>query len=132
MPTAETLLIRPISPDHKQQFVEAFERLSDRSRYRRFLSTRRRLSTSDVRYLTEVDHHDHEALVAVDRESGTGVGVARYIRLKTDPCVAELAVTVVDDWQGQGVGGRLTEELADRARAEGITSFTALVLADNE
>jgi GNAT superfamily N-acetyltransferase len=131
MPTAETLLIRPISPDDKQQFVEAFERLSDRSRYRRFLSTRRRLSTSDVRYLTEVDHHDHEALVAVDPESGTGVGVARYVRLKTDPCVAEVAVAVVDEWQGQGVGGRLTAELADRARTEGITSFTALVLADN-
>ena len=77
MPTAETLLIRPISPDHKQQFVETFERLSDRSRYRRFLSARRRLSTADVRYLTQVDHHDHEAFVAIDPESGTGVGVAR-------------------------------------------------------
>lgn len=132
MPTAETLLIRPISPDDRQQFVDAFERLSDRSHYQRFLTPRRHLSASQVRYLTEIDHHDHEALVAVDRQSGTGVGVARYIRLKTDPCVAELAVTVVGDWQGQGVGGRLTEELADRARAEGITSFTALVLADNE
>jgi GNAT superfamily N-acetyltransferase len=132
MPTAETLLIRPISPDDKHQFVEAFERLSERSRYRRFLSARRRLSSSDVRYLTEVDHHDHEALVAVDPESGNGVGVARYVRLKTDARVAEVAVAVVDDWQGQGVGGRLAAEIADRARAEGITSFTALVRADNQ
>jgi hypothetical protein len=101
MPTAETLLIRPISPDDKQQFIEAFERLSDRSRYRRFLSARRRLSTADVRYLTQVDHHDHEALVAIDPESGTGVGVARYVRLTTNPHVAELAVAVVDDCRGK-------------------------------
>ena len=46
--------------------------------------------------------------------------------------VAEVAVAVVDDWQGMGVGGRLTAALAARAREEGITSFTALVLADNE
>jgi hypothetical protein len=71
-----------------QRFVEAFERLSDRSRYRRFLSARRRLSTVEVRYLTEVDHRDHEALVAIDAESGSGVG-SRYVRSKTDRRVAE-------------------------------------------
>lgn len=125
-------MIRPISPDDRQLFVEAFERLSDRSRYRRFLSPRGSLSTGEVRYFTEVDHHDHEALFAVDPESGAGVGVARYIRSKSDPCVAELAVAVVDDWQGQGVGGRLTAALADRARAEGITGFRAFILIDNK
>lgn len=132
MLNASELLIRPISPDDRQRFVEAFERLSDRSRYRRFLIPQRRLSAAQVLYFTEVDHHDHEALVAVDPESGAGIGVARYIRSETDACVAELAVAVVDDWQGQGVGGRLTAALADRAGAEGITSFSALVLADNE
>lgn len=49
-----------------------------------------------------------------------------------NPRVAELAVAVVDDWQGHGVGGRLASALADRARDEGITSFTALVLAENK
>jgi len=132
MPNARTLTIRPISPDDRQLFVEAFERLSDRSRYRRFLSPRGSLSTGEVRYFTEVDHHDHEAFFAVDPESGAGVGVARYIRSESDPCVAELAVAVVDDWQGQGVGGRLTAALADRARAEGITGFRAFILIDNK
>jgi GNAT superfamily N-acetyltransferase len=130
--TASTLLIRPIQPDDKDRLVEGFGRLSDRSRYQRFLSPHAVMSPSELRYFTEVDHHDHEALVALDTETEMGVGVARYVRSATDPAVAELAVTVVDDWQGKGVGGRLTAALADRARAEGITSFSALVLAENE
>ena len=130
--TAETLTIRPISADDKQQLIEGFERLSERSRYRRFLSGHRRLSETELRYLTEVDHHDHEALVAIDPETSEGVGVARFVRSSTNPDAAELAVAIIDDWQGQGVGSRLVAALADRAREEGITSFTALVLADNE
>jgi hypothetical protein len=49
-----------------------------------------------------------------------------------DPSIAELAVAVVDDWQGHGVGSRLSATLADRARSEGIKAFTALVLANNK
>ena len=79
-----------------------------------------------------MDHCDHEALVALDPETRTGVGVARYIRSEDDPTVAELAVAVVDDWQRRGVGTRLVTELARRAREEGINSFTGLVLADND
>lgn len=129
---SDGLTIRPISPEDREQFVEGFERLGQRSRYRRFLSPHERLSPAELRYLIEVDHHDHEALVAIDPETNEGVGVARFVRSKTDPSVAELAVAVVDDWQGQGVGSRLVGALADRARAEAISSFSALVLADNE
>jgi GNAT superfamily N-acetyltransferase len=125
-------LIRPIEPDDKQAMREAFEQLSDESRYRRFLAPHGRLTAAELRYFTEVDHHDHEALVAVDAETGEGIGVARYVRNPDDPGVAELAVAVVDDWQGRGVGTRLVDALADKARADGITSFSGLVLARNE
>ncbi|HEY2769864.1 MAG TPA: GNAT family N-acetyltransferase [Solirubrobacteraceae bacterium] len=123
--------IRPIEPDDKQALREGFERLSERSRYRRFLAPHGTLSAEELRYFTEVDHHDHEALVAIDPESGEGVGVARYVRLREDPALAEMAVAVLDDWQGQGVGSRLVLELAKRARSEGIRGFTALLLAEN-
>ena len=49
-----------------------------------------------------------------------------------DPDAAELALTVIDDWRGRGVGTRLASQLASRAREEVISIFTALVLADNE
>jgi GNAT superfamily N-acetyltransferase len=131
-PDTERLVIRPIGADDKQRLAAGFEKLSDRSRYRRFLSPHPRLSDEELRYFTEVDHHDHEAMVALDPETGEGVGVARYVRSENDPTAAELAVTVIDDWQGRGVGGRLATALAERARKEGIHRFTALMLAENE
>lgn len=129
---AEALLIRQIEPEDKQAMVEAFEQLSDESRYRRFLAPHGRLTAAELCYFTEVDHHDHEALVAIDETTDEGIGVARFVRSEEEPTVAELAVAVVDKWQGQGVGTRLVTALADRARAEGVTSFSGLVLTDNE
>jgi RimJ/RimL family protein N-acetyltransferase len=130
--TTDELLIRPISPDDKRALADGFERLSERSRYRRFLSPHPRLSEEELRYFTEIDHHDHEALIALDPATDEGVGVARYVRSEEDPSAADLAVTVADDWQGRGVGGRLAAALAQRAREEGISRFTALLLAENE
>jgi RimJ/RimL family protein N-acetyltransferase len=125
------LIIRPIEPGDKAGLIAAFERLSDESRYRRFLSPHQRLSTSELRYLTEVDHHDHEALVAIDPKSAEGIGVARYVRDRERPDSAEIAVAVADHWQARGIGTELLQRLADRAREEGIARFTALMLADN-
>jgi RimJ/RimL family protein N-acetyltransferase len=124
--------IRPIRADDKEALLAGFERLSDDSRYRRFLTPMPSLSASQLRYLTEVDHHDHEALIAFDLATSDAVGVGRYVREPGDPACAEAAVTVGDDWQGRGLGTALTRVLAGRAAQEGIERFTALLLADNE
>ncbi len=100
------------------------------SRQLRFFGPVIRLTGDQLTYLTDVDHHDHEALVAIDAASGDGIGVARFVRVADD--VAEPAVSVVDDWQGRGVGSLLLDELADRAREEGFAFFAAPVLAQNE
>ena len=123
------LLVRPLTAADGPELMRGLEHLSPRSRYRRFLGTPH-IGPAQIRYLTDVDHHDHEALGASDPRTGAGVGVARYIReAGTDR--AEIAVTVEDEWQGRGVGGALLARLADRARAEGIRVFTGLMLADN-
>jgi GNAT superfamily N-acetyltransferase len=111
--------------------VAGFERLSEESRYRRFLTATPELTESMVEYLTEIDHRDHEAIVALDADSGEGIGVARFVRDRARPETAEVAVTVVDDWQGRGLGTVLLEVIGARARGVGITAFTALVLATN-
>lgn len=116
----------------KKLLQRGFERLSDESRYRRFLVGMPELSDAMVNYLTEIDHHDHEAIVALDEQTGEGVGVARYVRDPDRPDVAEVAVTVLDDWQQRGLGTQLLGVLSARARNEGIRSFTALMLATNQ
>lgn len=124
--------IRPIRPDDAAALARGFERLSADSRYKRFLTPIERLTTSQLEYLTDVDHRDHEAMIAFDPgHPGEVVAVGRFVR-DDDTHRAEAAVTVADDWQGRGLGMALTRILAGRAREEGIDCFTALLLADNE
>lgn len=123
--------IRPIRPDDRERMQAAFRRLSRESRYQRFLVSTTQLTDEMLDYLTEVDHHDHEALVALDAATGEGVGVARYVRLEPGGDAAEAAITVIDDWQGRGLGTLLLELLARRAMREGITRFRGTLLARN-
>ena len=123
--------VRPIEPDDRDALAAAFERLSDRSRYRRFLAATPRLTSTVLTYLTDVDHHDHEALVAFDEASGDLIGVGRFVREEGDDEAAEAAITVADDWQGRGLGTTLLELISARAREEGIERFTATLLAEN-
>jgi GNAT superfamily N-acetyltransferase len=121
--------IRPIEPSDREELAAGFDRLSPESRFRRFLSPIASLSERDLDHLTRVDHRDHEALVALDPDTGAGVAVARYVR--TDSDRAEPAVAVADDWQGRGVGTALLDALAERAYTCGIRRFEATVLATN-
>ncbi len=87
--------------------ADGFARLSDASRQMRFLTKKKELFPAELRYFTDVDHHDHEALGALDHAGGRGVGIARYVRDTEDPQAAEIAVAIVDDWQGRGLGTEL-------------------------
>jgi RimJ/RimL family protein N-acetyltransferase len=124
-----TITIRPIEPEDKASIVHGFEQLSPESRYRRFFSPLQRLGERDLAYLTQVDHHDHEALIARS-DSGEPIGVARYVR-GAHAHKAEVAVAVIDAWHGRGVATALLDRLADRAREEGVNCFTATILAEN-
>ena len=126
-----TVWIRQVRSTDAPLLADGFARLSPRSRQMRFLTRKRELSGAELRYFTDVDHHDHEALVALNHADGRGVGIARYIRHAGDPHAAEVAVTIVDDWQGRGLGTELVTQLSGRARCEGIHRFTALVAEDN-
>ena len=112
--------------------VRGFARLGPESRYRRFLSPMHALGDRMVHYMTELDHHDHEAVIALDEHGGEGLGDAFYVRDARRPDTAEVAVTVVDEWQGRGLGTLLLDVIGVRARDEGVGTFTALVLARNE
>ena len=125
------VLIRPVQSADAPLLADGFARLSATSRWMRFLTPKKELSPAELSYLTDLDHHHHEALGALDHRDGRGVGVARYVRQADDPWSADVAVTIVDDWQGRGLGTELLARLSDRAREENIRRFTALVAAEN-
>jgi GNAT superfamily N-acetyltransferase len=124
------VVIRQVECGDASLLADGFARLSVRSRRSRFMRDKNRLTEAELRYLTCVDHHDHEALGALGPD-GRGAGVARYIRDTEEPRAAEVAITVVDEWQGRGLGSKLLALLCERARAEGVYWLTAQVAYDN-
>jgi RimJ/RimL family protein N-acetyltransferase len=127
------ILVRAIRPEDKALLQQGMAQLSEVSRYRRFMSLVSELSESQLRYLTEIDYVNHMAWGALDLSGPTprGAGVARYVRSEEDPAKAEVAVTVLDEYQGRGLGTLLLGVLARTAAANGIHTFIAYVLHEN-
>lgn len=129
------VLVRPVLSTDRVLLAREFERLSPESRYRRFFGPMKVLSDSFLEYLTSLDYVNHFAWAALSADPGPfgepqGLGVARYVRL-SDPVAAEMAVTVVDDWQGRGLGRVLLDALVLEALENGITRFEGDVLMEN-
>jgi GNAT superfamily N-acetyltransferase len=131
LPDGAEVLVRAVRAEDKPLFARGWERFGDESRYRRFMGVKPRLSTSELSFFTEIDHIDHEAIGALDPETGEGLGVARYVRDLERPHAADAAVSVVDAWQGRGLGGLLLRRLCHRAAQNGIRVFTAELLTSN-
>lgn len=124
-------MVDPPSSEDRNELREGIEQLSPESRYRRFFTPVKQVTTQQLTYLTTLDHDAHEALAAVDPDTGLGIAVARYVVVSDAPTTAEVALTVLDQWQGKGVGGALFRRLAAVALGRGIVRFTGLMLADN-
>jgi GNAT superfamily N-acetyltransferase len=129
--SGDLVRVRQVRPDDVPALTRAYANLGEQSRYRRFFTAMPELSERTLRAATEVDHVDHEALVALPLLSRQVVGECRYIRLADRPDTADLAVTVIDAWQGRGLGSALLAMLSARALEAGIVYFSAEVLAEN-
>jgi GNAT superfamily N-acetyltransferase len=122
--------LRPVGPDDKPLLEQGMAMLSPASRRLRFMSPIENLSRSQLAYLTEIDHESHLAWGVM--AAGQPVAVGRLVRLTGSPEVAEIAITVVDDWQGRGVGKLLVRVLAEIGRAVDIERFAFEALPENE
>jgi RimJ/RimL family protein N-acetyltransferase len=129
--SGDIVRIRQIRPEDGPALVLAYEKLGEQSRYRRFFTVMPELPEATLKAAVEVDHVDHEALVALPLLSAEIVGEGRFIRLPDQPGTAEVGVTVIDAWQGRGLGSALLARLSERASEAGIEYFTAEVLAEN-
>jgi acyl-CoA synthetase (NDP forming)/GNAT superfamily N-acetyltransferase len=124
----DTAVIRPITPSDRDALAAFHARQSDESKYRRYFSAKPTLSGSELTHFTELDFVDRVALV-VERH-GEFIAWASYERWPNRED-AEAAFMVDDSQQGLGIATLLLEHLAAIARTNGISRFTAEVLADN-
>jgi L-amino acid N-acyltransferase YncA len=126
------VIVRPIRDEDADGLARAYARLSEQSRWWRFLSVAKEMSPGLLRYLTAVDHQSHVAVVAIDPDSGEILGSARYVRIPGRcPATAELAVEVIDGWQRRGLGRGLLQALGRLAQANGVERLLAIVSNDN-
>jgi RimJ/RimL family protein N-acetyltransferase len=125
------LRFRPIGPDDRDGLAALFARLTPESRRRRFLSPKPELTPRELRYLTDIDHVNHEAIAAIDECDGSIVGVGRYAQFAHRAGVADVAVAVADELQGMGIGTALARRTVQRARENGFTLLTATTLWEN-
>jgi RimJ/RimL family protein N-acetyltransferase len=126
------LRLRPLTRDDRDGLLALFDRLSEESRWRRFMSPKPTLAPRELDYLTDVDHVAHEAFAAVDERDGSLAGVARYVRHAGTTTSAELAVEVADELQRLGIGTALCARVVERARDNGLTVLTATALWTNQ
>ena len=124
--------IRPISKEDaaaERAFIEA---LSSQARRFRFLGQVQHPSADMIEQFTNVDYvHDLAfAAMASDDPMHAFVGVARY-STNSDGTDCECVVTVLDDWQGKGLGTVLVKHLIDVARSRGIKRMWSVDSAAN-
>ena len=116
----------------REDLLQGFAQLSDKSRASRFLTGTPRLTSMHLRRLVdEVDGNIHVALVLTLSATGTQIGIGRFIRDTHDLETAEVTITVLDDWQGQGAGTVLLVALAEAAALQGVQQFEAAVGSQN-
>ena len=123
------LAVRPIRSDDVERLLRLFGRLSPETIYRRFFTMLPTPPPAALRRMARVDHHDREALVALEEDEI--VAVARWDRLAPDAAEAEVAVVVEDAWQHRGLGHVLMRLLTEAAVEQGITGLVVTVLSEN-
>jgi acetyltransferase len=131
-PPDRLVLLRPLRRDEGPGVLDLFERLSPRSRHRRFLTPKPRLSPRELDALLDVDGDRHDALAAVPAlQPDRLLGVARVVRQRAGEA-ADVSVAVADVWQGCGLGRHLLSTVLRRASARGIDRVVFSLLASNE
>jgi len=127
--------VRSVRPDDRERIATAFRNLDKASVYTRMFSYKAALSDSELDRMVNVDPRREVALVVTTGAGAdeTIIATARYIELEPQAGkrAAEVAFVVEEDYQGQGIAGRLLGALARRARANGVERFEAEVLTEN-
>lgn len=116
--SGETVRLSPVLATDREYFEKGLEMLSIESRFARFGHGVAHLSDRELDYLSDVDQRSHVAWGAIVSSDVAGVG--RFVSAAGDDDCPELALTVLDEFQGRGVGTALIRALVAVARHDGI------------
>jgi GNAT superfamily N-acetyltransferase len=127
------VVVRPIVSEDRERLQQGLETLSFKSRYLRFLRPKKRLTDQELAFLTDLDYVNHFAwgAIAPQLSGEPGIAVARYVRLPDQTETAEIAIVVIDDFQGLGLGTVLLWLLGETAIQYGVERFVGYLLPEN-
>jgi acetyltransferase len=123
--------IRPVQRDDNPRLLAFLQGLSAESRYRRY-HMHAEIDPSEVALVCSLKPHQGAAFVVIHcANPDVIIGLAYYVRSRRDSTVAEPAIAIADEWQGQGIGRALASFMGEHARRNGVEVFEALVLPGN-
>ncbi|MGR8980206.1 MAG: bifunctional acetate--CoA ligase family protein/GNAT family N-acetyltransferase [Gammaproteobacteria bacterium] len=127
------ITIRPIRPEDADLEQDFVHRLSEQSKYFRFMQYLQELTPEMVVRFTQIDYDREMAFIAVSEDEipPREFGVGRYI-MNPDGRSVEFALVVSDDCQGMGIGTRLMKTLMRTAKYKGMAFFEGEVLTINK
>ena len=131
LPNGNRIIVRALRPEDRNDLLAAIGQVSNQSLYRRLFGPRRHFTEAEISFFVNVDFSRQVALIALRgaEDKSMIVGGARYV--VENQRQAEVALMVIDEYQGQGIGGLLLRHLIGIARASGVQEFVAMVLPDN-
>lgn len=125
--------LRAILPTDEKEFLQAFGRMSEETRYMRFMRTVREVNVQRLREVLESFPAGGSGIVAtVPAEDGADIVASAVFFVGADPTTCEFAITVQSDFGGAGLATTLLTALIDAARKRGLITMEGFVLAANE
>ena len=127
------VFLRPSKPTDERLIQEHFYNMDKDDVISRFMHEKLLFPRQDVVDMYQVDYVRNMTIVAVVGE----VGVERIVSVGAyffEPArnMAEVAFSVLKDWQGLGLSSLIIRKLADAARENGISGLTAYTQPNNQ
>ncbi len=127
------VLFRPVKISDEPLLKGFFYSLSDKSLYRRFISSRQDMPHDRLQEFVVIDYTREMVILAILRDGGKEVlaGLGQY-SINQGTHTAEVAFVVKDEYQNRGIGTEMLAYLTQLAKRQGLHGFTAEVLAENK
>lgn len=131
--TTHHLRLGSVLPKNKKQISDSLRDLSRESIRNRFLGSKKEFSQKELEYLTTLDGQNHYALGLEEKKGiSRGIAIARLVRSSSDPIEAEIAITIIDDYQGMGLGTFLMRLIILAGLERKIEKFSFTFLPQND